>query len=253
MSNEESGQASRGVTPQPDSVAVLISSIEQAPTTQEAPLSSRAVEVSVEFNRHSPSIAPVLLVPSSPVSSQRGVSNILVTNHSIGTPLETSDGGALVEKTPALSEPPLQSPPRYDSPEAIYQRYATARSKWFAAQPAGSIKTNQQYRKAMKLPQRYDKRSYEWCLDYKQMSQRCVTSTGSREWTKEELMAYLDWNKAEDERIEAQVAREIESNSFASRRRGVQDIWRRIEEDVKEQEALYSVSDEVGQCIEVKL
>jgi hypothetical protein len=105
----------------------------------------------------------------------------------------------------------------------------------------------------MKLPQRYDKRSYEWCLDYKQMSQRCVTSTGSREWTKEELMAYLDWNKAEDERIEAQVAREIESNPFASRRRGVQDIWRRIEEDVKEQEALYSVSDEVGQCIEVKL
>jgi hypothetical protein len=35
------------------------------------------------------------------------------------------------------------------------------------------------------------------------MSKRCITSTGSREWTKEEMMAYLDWSKAEDERIEA--------------------------------------------------
>lgn len=95
--NEESGQAlSRGVTPQPDSVAVPISSIEQAPTAQEAPLPSRAVEVSVEFNRHSPSIAPVLLISSSPVSSHRDVSNTLVTNHSIGFPLEISDGGSLV-------------------------------------------------------------------------------------------------------------------------------------------------------------
>ncbi|KAF6523203.1 hypothetical protein HZS61_014731 [Fusarium oxysporum f. sp. conglutinans] len=64
-------------------------------------------------------------------------------------------------------------------------------------QPAGSIKTNQQYRRAMGLPLRYDKQSYEWCLDYKQMSKRCITSTGSREWTKEEMMAYLDWTSAE--------------------------------------------------------
>ena len=47
--------------------------------------------------------------------------------------------------------------------------------------------------------------SYEWCLDYKQMIKHCRTSTGSREWTKEEMMAYLDWSEAEDKRIEAQV------------------------------------------------
>jgi hypothetical protein len=63
----------------------------------------------------------------------------------------------------------------------IYQRYIAERSKWYAAQPAGSIKTNQQYRRAKGLPLRYEKRSYEWCLDYKQMSKRCITSIGARE------------------------------------------------------------------------
>lgn len=62
---------------------------------------------------------------------------------------------------------------------------------------------NQQYRKAMRLPLRYSKESFKWCLDYKQMGKYCTTSTGSREWTKEEMMAYLDWDKAETDRIEA--------------------------------------------------
>ncbi|KAH8743435.1 hypothetical protein F5883DRAFT_592911, partial [Diaporthe sp. PMI_573] len=39
-----------------------------------------------------------------------------------------------------------------------------------AAQPTGSIKTNQQYRVAAGLPQRYDKQSREGCIDYKQTS-----------------------------------------------------------------------------------
>jgi hypothetical protein len=89
-----------------------------------------------------------------------------------------------------------------------------------------------------------------WCLDYKQMSKRCTTSTSSREWTKEEMMAYLDWAKAEDERIEAQVAEEIGDSPLANSRRGVKDIWRRIETDSREQEALHSASRKAeGDCI----
>ena len=106
------------------------------------------------------------------------------------------------------------------------------------AQPRGSIKTNQQYRKAMGLPPRYNKKSYEWCLNYKQMTKCCPTSTGSREWTKEEMMAYLDWSNAEDARIDAQIA--AEPNPFRSRRRGMQDIWEMVERDIGEQQALYS-------------
>jgi hypothetical protein len=149
----------------------------------------------------------------------------------------------------SLQQDSAALPPRYDSPEAIYQRYVAARSAWYAAQPRGSIKTNQQYRKANGLPLRYNKKSYDWCLDYKQMGKRCTTAPGSREWTKEEMMAYLDWSKAEDERIEAQVVAEIGDNPFGSNRRGMDDIWRRAERDAEEQEALYLAERQEESCI----
>jgi hypothetical protein len=117
------------------------------------------------------------------------------------------------------------SPPvlRYDSPQAIYQRYIAAKEAWFKAQPRGSIRTNQPYRKAIGLPQRYDKASYKWCLDWKQMTRYCQTPKGTREWTKEEMMAYLDWSNAEDERVYNQVDVEMQSKPQLSRR-GVADI-----------------------------
>jgi hypothetical protein len=63
--------------------------------------------------------------------------------------------------------------------------------------------------------------------------------TGSRDWTKEEMIAYLDWSKAEDDRVEAQVAIEMESNLFSSRR-GLCGVWEAAEKDAKEQQNLYS-------------
>lgn len=134
-----------------------------------------------------------------------------------------------VEEPSRSEDDKLQPAVRYDAPEAIYARYITSRQAWYDAQPTGSIKTNQQYRKAMGLPQRYDKQSYEWCLDYKQMPALCVTSTGRRSWTKEEMMAYLDWSKAEDERVEAQVVKEMGDNLLANARRDVKEILQRIE------------------------
>lgn len=79
----------------------------------------------------------------------------------------------------------------------------------------------------MSLPLRYDKRSYKWCIHYKQIGRRYRTGASSREWTKEEMMAYLDWNDAEDVRVEAQVAKEMGSNPLANRQRGMGEIWRR--------------------------
>lgn len=66
------------------------------------------------------------------------------------------------------------------------------------------------------------------------------------------MMAYLDWSKAEDERVEAQVAKEMGDNPLANARRGVREIWQRIERDSREQEALYSVADSTGSCIFVR-
>jgi hypothetical protein len=203
----------------------------RSPATAHTPLaqSSHTVQVSLTAPQHS-------VVPDCPVGTVPGPSGEECLNH------EPSDSRNL----------PSQPLLRHDSPEAIYGRYVAARSAWYAAQPAGSIKTNQQYRRAMGLPLRYDKQSYEWCLDYKQMSKRCITLTGSREWTKEEMVAYLDWSKAEDERIEAQVVKEIGKNPLANKRRGMTEIWRKAEMDSIEQETLYAAEDKAELCIVVK-
>ncbi|KAG6989701.1 PKS-NRPS hybrid synthetase [Fusarium oxysporum f. sp. conglutinans] len=203
----------------------------RSPATAHTPLaqSSHTVQVSLTAPQHS-------VVPDCPVGTVPGPSGEECLNH------EPSDSRNL----------PSQPLLRHDSPEAIYGRYVAARSAWYAVQPAGSIKTNQQYRRAMGLPLRYDKQSYEWCLDYKQMSKRCITSTGSREWTKEEMMAYLDWSKAEDERIEAQVVKEMGKNPLANKRRGMTEIWRKAEMDSIEQETLYAAEDKAELCIVVK-
>ena len=80
----------------------------------------------------------------------------------------------------------------------------------------------------MGLPLQYGKQSYKWCLDYKQKIKYYITSIGSREWTKEEIIAYLDWSRAEDNRIDAQVAWEMEGNPLGRQRQGAGEIWRRI-------------------------
>lgn len=88
----------------------------------------------------------------------------------------------------------------------------------------------------MGLPARYDKASYDWCLDYKQMGKRCTTKAGIvRDWTKEEMIAYLDWNELEDCRVEEEI--NVASTGVFTDRRGVGDIWRRVEEQLKVREA----------------
>ncbi|GAB0139084.1 putative transposase [Epichloe bromicola] len=159
------------------------------------------------------------------------------------------DGPPSPDILPLVSSPEPET--RYDDPCAVYHRYVAARTAWYNRLPRGSLKTNQQYRKAMGLPQRYNKTSYSWCLDYKQMGKRCTSMRPSREWTKEEMMAYLDWSKAEDERVEKQVAQEMGENPLASRRRGMKEIWKSVKQDITDQQALYSNDDEIDDCIVV--
>jgi hypothetical protein len=52
------------------------------------------------------------------------------------------------------------------------------------------------------------------------------------------MMAYLDWSKAEEDRVEALVAAEMEGNPF-SRRRGMREIWEAAATDSDAPEALY--------------
>lgn len=66
-------------------------------------------------------------------------------------------------------------------------------------------------------------------------------------------MAYLDWSRAEDSRIDAQVTQEREKELFDTGRRGVDDIWRRIDRDIEEQQAVYSAENLQEECIIVSV
>ena len=70
----------------------------------------------------------------------------------------------------------------------------------------------------MGLPARYSKVSYDWCLDWKEMGPRC----GSRNWKREEMMAYLDWIKQEDDRVEEKVRKQMATEDGS--RRGIASI-----------------------------
>ncbi|KAJ3453719.1 hypothetical protein MRS44_017966 [Fusarium solani] len=127
---------------------------------------------------------------------------------------------------------------RADDPRAIYQRYKESREAWYAALPRGAPKTNQLYRRAMGLPTRYSKADYDWCLDYKQMGRHCKAGRSIRDWTKEEMMSYLDWDKAGNERVEQNVGIEMAEQPFSGRR-GMQEIWDAAERDLEVQEGWY--------------
>lgn len=57
------------------------------------------------------------------------------------------------------------------------------------------------------------------------MGSGCLVGFKRRPWTKEEMIAYLDWSHLEDRRVEDQVLREMEADGYRSQRRGMDDTW----------------------------
>ncbi len=53
------------------------------------------------------------------------------------------------------------------------------------------------------------------------------------------MTAYLDWDTAEEERIDAEVMQEIQLRPFGTVRRTRRSIWEEIERDSEEQQARY--------------
>ncbi|KID83172.1 hypothetical protein MGU_09535 [Metarhizium guizhouense ARSEF 977] len=160
-------------------------------------------------------------------------------SHDANSPNRETD--AMIQCTPSdatIVEEMLL--PHY-APESIYRRYILARQAWYDSQPRGSLKTNQAYRRAMGLPLRYQKDLYIWCRDYKQMGQHCVSSGGKRrEWTREEMMAYIDWDTAEDRRVEAEVKWRIDRDPQEAIRRGTRQVWQQAVDDAQAQARLFS-------------
>lgn len=156
-----------------------------------------------------------------------------------------------IGKSSHQQDPDTTRPSRYDAPQAIHRRYVEDRDSWYKAQRPGTYVNNRVYRKAKGLPLGFKKESYEWCLDYKQMGKYCTSENGKRDWTKEEMMAYLDRDSKENERINAKAVQDLQNVRSDIRRRGMDEAWRRAEEDSAEQQVLHEAQQEQS-CIIVK-
>ncbi|ENH69889.1 hypothetical protein FOC1_g10009394 [Fusarium oxysporum f. sp. cubense race 1] len=67
------------------------------------------------------------------------------------------------------------------------------------------------------------------------MGSHCKVGRGIRDWTKEEMMSYLDWDKLETERVERNVEKEIQAQPFLTYR-GIGYVWRAAEKDAEDQQ-----------------
>ncbi|KAG6990012.1 PKS-NRPS hybrid synthetase [Fusarium oxysporum f. sp. conglutinans] len=126
---------------------------------------------------------------------------------------------------PSLPLPAREpSPPRYDRPEAIYARYKASREAWYATLPPRSRRNDKAYRKAKGLPARYPKASVEYALDWKRMGRQCDLGIGKgkRDWIQEEINAYLDFEKTEEERVNLEEQIRLEEGYYQGRN-GIQD------------------------------
>lgn len=201
-----------------------------AATTATAAITSQPSTVYTTTQTTTQTVTRSITRSLSPVLS----TTIVHTSSHMTTTSSTSlmlTGSTATTATNAITTPAFA----YSHPCAIYERYRASREAWYSSQPRGSLKTNQQYRKAMGLPTRFSKAEYEWCRDYKQMGKTSRSSNGPpRDWTKEEMMSYIDWDKAEDQRVEGNVAEEMAGGGFSARR-GMQDIWDAAERDIQAQ------------------
>ncbi|KAF4332167.1 hypothetical protein FBEOM_14040, partial [Fusarium beomiforme] len=145
------------------------------------------------------------------------------------TTTTTTQTAIYIATTPfTFSSPPSQarepSPPQYDTPEAIYNRYKASREAWRATLPPRAKKDDKAYRKAKGLPAKYSKSSVKYALDWKRMNRQCDLGIGKgkRDWTQEEIYAYLDFEEAEEEHAALEEQIRLEKGPYQGQN-GIQD------------------------------
>ncbi|KAF5245198.1 hypothetical protein FAUST_1853 [Fusarium austroamericanum] len=100
------------------------------------------------------------------------------------------------------------------------------------------------YTDARAIYQRYKadreacKAEYDWCLGWKEMGKQCRTGRSLRDWTKEEMMSYLDFDRAENERVDKQVEEELKARRFTTYR-GPDHVWKAAARDHKDQQRVH--------------
>jgi hypothetical protein len=64
---------------------------------------------------------------------------------------------------------------------------------------------------------------------------KCNRRENNRLWTKEEMMAYLDWDTAENVRVDGIVREDIEANGARTSTRGPGYLWAQVDRDIEGQ------------------
>jgi hypothetical protein len=154
----------------------------------------------------------------------------------------------LISLSPEPENPPIQVPLAVDTRliwpgriELIYQTYLAEKNTWLAANP--TIRPAQ-YRSKRGL-HKWTKAACEdyklkWLLPQQRLNLESETLIeGPPNWTREEIHAWLDWDKEQDKIVEQQVEAEVVAAGGygGDSRRGIGHIHRQIEaEDIAERQ-----------------
>jgi hypothetical protein len=204
----------------------ILPALSQAsPVTQ--PVVERHIDPQLQSDIAQPTIITVTETETHTTTRTRTITSTPITTPSPGTSPQSA------RQTTSIT---VAMPEAYDSAPAIYRRYISDRERWYQQQPQRR-RTDKLYRKAMKLRLKYPKSNHQWARTLGQMGDYVKAANGRklRDWTEEEINAYIDFQNKEDERVYHAVAQRAQYTG----RRGIEDSMRIAEEDGRIQQAYY--------------
>ncbi|OBS16756.1 hypothetical protein FPOA_12636 [Fusarium poae] len=191
-----------------------------------------------------PSVEPTV---QQPVPQSPGQTVVYTTTRTTTTQVEqrtiqiSSPSSTGSPPIPPPSPPPRQvTPLMHDDGRVIYSRYKAAREEWYREQPPHR-QTDKLYRKAKGLRARYNKAEKAYVLSDSRMGRHVKRRNGLklRDWTDEEIAAYLDWDNEEEERAYEKEA----AKPLYDRNRNLNSYWEEAAVDFQSREALYNQSN----------
>jgi hypothetical protein len=148
--------------------------------------------------------------------------------------------------SPEPENPPTDTRPIWPGRiELIHQAYLAEKNTWLAANP--TVRPAQ-YRSKRGLPKLTKAicNSYKWQLPRQRIDLDTKTLIeGPPGWLTEEIQAWLDWDKAQEEALEQQLEVEfVAAGGFGSEsRRGIGHIHRQLETEVATERSQYRFYD----------
>jgi hypothetical protein len=138
--------------------------------------------------------------------------------------------------SPEPENPPIQADTRPIWPgriELIYQAYLAEKTTWLATNPTVQPAQYRSKRGLQKWSKAAcDRRSLRWQLPLKRLNLETETLIeGQPKWTDEEIHAWLDWDRQQEQAIEQQVEAELVAAGGygGNSRRGVGHIHAQID------------------------